>query len=163
MLQSEISDFLTYFFQVGKIHIMIPSSRLLIRQIYKQTVSVNSSYSVQTVKLPKQHEWNRAVASAEKMVGFPTSIFNMQSLMNDDVTGKSLSEALIFSSTTPQYVIRLFIELRVHYMKIATLDMLCTQIVFDIQNNLCTQHVLSLQFSCNELVIQLIICCHIVG
>jgi len=66
---------------------MIPSSRLLIRQIYKQTVSVNSSYSVQTVKLPKQHEWNRAVASAEKMVGFPTSIFNMQSLMNDDVTG----------------------------------------------------------------------------
>ena len=66
---------------------MIPSSRLLLRQIYKQSVSVNSSYSVQTVKLPKQHEWNRAVASAEKMVGFPTSIFNMQSLMNDDVTG----------------------------------------------------------------------------
>ena len=60
MLQSEISDFLTYFFfQVEKFDIMIPSSRLLIRQIYKQTVSVNSSYSVQTVKLPKQHEWNR--------------------------------------------------------------------------------------------------------
>ena len=88
MLQSEISDILTYFFfQVEKFDIMIPSSRLLLRQIYKQTVSVNSSYSVQTVKLPKQHEWNRAVASAEKMVGFPTSIFNMQSLMNDDVTG----------------------------------------------------------------------------
>ena len=39
-------------------------------------------------KLPKQHEWNRAVASAEKMVGFPTSLLNLQSLMNDDVTGK---------------------------------------------------------------------------
>ena len=54
----------------------------------------------------------------------------------------------------------------------------CTQIVlcfcFDIQNNLCTQHVLnmfsafsqhvlSLQFSCTELVIQWTIFCHILG
>ena len=75
-------------------------------------------------------------------------------------TGKSLSEALIFASTNPQYHDRLFIELRVQYMKIASSEhgenMLCTQIVFcfDIQNNLCTQHVLSLQFSCTELVIQ---------
>ena len=33
------------------------------------------------------------------------------------VTGKSLSEALIFASTNPQYDNRLFIELRVQYMK----------------------------------------------
>ena len=33
------------------------------------------------------------------------------------VTGKSLSEALIFASTNPQYVNRLFIELQVQYMK----------------------------------------------
>ena len=33
-------------------------------------------------------------------------------------TGKSLSEALIFASTYPQYDDRLFIELRVQYMKI---------------------------------------------
>ena len=33
-------------------------------------------------------------------------------------TGKSLSEALIFASTNPQYDDRLFIELQVHYMKI---------------------------------------------
>ena len=33
-------------------------------------------------------------------------------------TGKSLSEALIFSSTNPQYDQRLFIELQVQYMKI---------------------------------------------
>ena len=37
-------------------------------------------------------------------------------------------------------------------------NMLCTNIVFcfcfDIQNNLCTQHVLSLEFSCTELGIQ---------
>ena len=32
-------------------------------------------------------------------------------------TGKSLSEALIFPSTNPQYDNRLFIELQVQYMK----------------------------------------------
>ena len=33
-------------------------------------------------------------------------------------TGKSMSEALIFASTNPQYDNRLFIELPVEYMKI---------------------------------------------
>ena len=85
------------------------------------------------------------------------------------LTGKSLSEALIFASTNPQYDDRLFIELRVQYMKIASSEhaqnMLYTQIVFcfDIQNNLCTQHILSLEFSCTQLVIQWTICRHIVG
>ena len=37
-------------------------------------------------------------------------------------TGKSLSEALIFASTNPQYDDRLFIELRVQYMKITSLE-----------------------------------------
>ena len=35
------------------------------------------------------------------------------------VTGKFLSEALIFTSTNPQYDNRLFIELQVQYMKIS--------------------------------------------
>ena len=34
------------------------------------------------------------------------------------LTGKFLSEALIFASTNPQYDETLFIELRVQYMKI---------------------------------------------
>ena len=33
------------------------------------------------------------------------------------ITGKSLSEALIFVSTNPQYDDRLFIKLQVQYMK----------------------------------------------
>ena len=61
-------------------------------------------------------------------------------------TGKSLSEALIFASTNPQYDDRLFIELQLQCMKIRSSEhgenMLCTEIVFDIQNNLYTQHVL---------------------
>ena len=66
-------------------------------------------------------------------------------------TGKSFSEALILVSANPQYDKRLFIELRVQYMKIPSSEhlenMLCTQIVFcfcfDTQNNLSTQHVLN--------------------
>ena len=50
------------------------------------------------------------------------------------------------SSYFPQYDDRLFIELQVQYMKISSSEhgenMLCTEIVFDIQNNFCTQHVL---------------------
>ena len=59
---------------------------------------------------------------------------------------KSLSEALIFASTDPQYDDLLFIELQVQYMKIPSSEhgdnMSCTELVFDIQNNFCTKHVL---------------------
>ena len=72
-------------------------------------------------------------------------------------TGKSFSEALILVSTNPQYDKRLFIELQVQYMKIPSSEhvenMLCTQIVFcfcfDIQNNVCTQHVLKMFWAWN--------------
>ena len=61
-------------------------------------------------------------------------------------TGKSLSEALIFASTNPQYDDRLFIELQVQCMKIPSSEhwekTLCTEIVFGIQKNVCIQHVL---------------------
>ena len=40
--------------------------------------------------------------------------------MSIGLTGKSLSEALNFVSTNPQYDSRLFIELEVHYMKISS-------------------------------------------
>ena len=55
-------------------------------------------------------------------------------------------EALIFASTNPQHDDRLFIELQVQYLKILSSEygenMLCTEIVFDTQNNFCKQHVL---------------------
>ena len=60
-------------------------------------------------------------------------------------TGKSLSEALIFASTNPQYDDRLFIELQVQYMKFQNSklkpgeNMLCTEIVSDTQIDFCTQ------------------------
>ena len=39
-------------------------------------------------------------------------------LIDQGFTGKSLPEALIFSSTKPKYDDRLFIELQIQYMKI---------------------------------------------
>ena len=68
--------------------------------------------------------------------------------MGPTSTGKSLIEAFVFASTNPRYDDRLFIELQVQYMKIPSSEhgenMLCTEIVSDIQNNLCTQHVLTM-------------------
>ena len=53
------------------------------------------------------------------------------------ITGKSLSEALNFASTNPQYDNILFIELQVQYVKIPSSEhgenMMCTEIDFDIQ------------------------------
>ena len=68
------------------------------------------------------------------------------------VTGKSVSEALILESVNPQYDERLFIEFQEKY-KFTTC---CVQklffcFCFDIQNNICTQHVLNLYFSCNSM------------
>ena len=61
-------------------------------------------------------------------------------------TDKSLSEALIFASTNPQYDNRLFIELQVQWMKIPSSEhgenMLCTKIVLNVRNDFYTQHVL---------------------
>ena len=76
---------------------------------------------------------------------------------NKGNTGKSLSEALIFASTDPQYDDRLFIELQVQYIKIPSSEhgqyMLCTEIVFDIQNNFYTQHVLQREELLTEMII----------
>ena len=60
------------------------------------------------------------------------------------VTGKYLSESL--ASTNPQNDERLFIELRVQYMKIASLEhVVYTNFAFVfVQNNLCTPRVLSM-------------------
>ena len=62
-------------------------------------------------------------------------------------TGKFLSEALILASINPQYDDRLFIELRVQYMNIASSEhvVYTTCFCFDIQKNLCifNIHVLS--------------------
>ena len=90
---------------------------------------------------------------SEKKVSFESIVLSREACGACSLgspTGKSLLDAFILTSNNPQYIKRLFIDLPVQYMKTTSSEhgenMLCTQIVFcfDIQNNLCTQHVLSL-------------------
>ena len=66
----------------------------------------------------------------------------LHSPQRQPITGKSFSEALILGSTNPKYGKRVFIELRVQYMKITSSEHIVYINCFciDIQNNLCTQH-----------------------
>ena len=76
--------------------------------------------------------------------------------------GKSFSEALSLALTNPQYNKRLFIELRVQYMKIPSSDHVVYINCSECQNKnkkqfvhtTCSGHVLSFGFSSTELVIQ---------
>ena len=78
-------------------------------------------------------------------------------LVTDVFTGKSFSEALILASTNPQYDKRLFIDLRVQYMKIPNSEhvenMLCTSVLtfrtIYVHNMFwaCNFYVLNLQFN----------------
>ena len=84
------------------------------------------------------------------------------------ITGRSLSEAIIFASTNPQYDDRLFIELPVECIKIPSSEQVeyincpgCKKKHFVCKA--CSWHVLSFEFSCTELVIPWPIFCHIVG
>ena len=64
-----------------------------------------------------------------------------QRVRMDFITGKSLSEALIFASTNLQYDNRLFVELQVQYMKIPSSNLgrtCCEQFL----NTTCSPHVL---------------------
>ena len=68
------------------------------------------------------------------------------------ITGKSLSEAFILTSTNPQHDKRLLIDLPGHYKKSTEHgeNMLCTQIVFvflhseQFKRTTCSPHVLSM-------------------
>ena len=126
----------------------------------------------------KWHCWEKIIDLNQSL--WTIFIKNDNFIQIDCNTGKSFSEALILASTNTQYDKILFIQLQDQYMKIASSEhvknMLSTQIVFCfyIHNNLCTWNflemflrcswdVLSLEFSCTELVIQWTIFCHIVG
>ena len=80
-----------------------------------------------------------------------------------------MSEALIFASTNPQYDNRLFIELPVQYMKIPSSEheeniertwvehvvhINCSECQKQFLDTTCSPHILSLEFSCFEFVIQ---------
>jgi len=49
----------------------------------------------------KVNKWNRAVSSAEKLVGYPTSYMSLRALMNDDVTTMAVHFRKLIGSDHP--------------------------------------------------------------
>ena len=80
-------------------------------------------------------------------------IDNTVSFIRGENTGKSLSEALIFASTSPQYDDRLFIELQVQYMKIPSSNLGRTCCVQKLFLTFRTIFVLNMFSPCSELAI----------
>ena len=74
--------------------------RLSLRGLSTSSVPLKS---VQTheVEFPKPHSWNRAVSEAEKLVGFPTSLLSMRSLMTSDVTSVASHVRKLMGSDHP--------------------------------------------------------------
>ena len=72
--------------------------------------------------------------------------------MIEEGTGKPISKALILASVNPQFDKRLFIEFTEKYkFTTCSVQKLFYCFCFDIQNNICTQHVVNLYFSGNSM------------
>ncbi|EDS43446.1 decaprenyl-diphosphate synthase subunit 2 [Culex quinquefasciatus] len=70
------------------------SSSSLVRE--KQTASAAAAKPVQ-----KQHDWNRAVSEAEKIVGYPTSFLSLRWLLSDEIANVALHLRKLVGSNHP--------------------------------------------------------------
>ena len=87
------------------------------------------------------------------LVIFKPFVFYYLARPMQNITGKSLSEAIIFTSTNPQYDNRLFIELQVQYMKIASSNLGRTCCVQKLFLTFRTIYVHNMFSTCSELAI----------
>ena len=150
LCETDLANFLMFFFsfwpRLMREPPMLPTALLTGRKLVK--------------------EW---VANTYSVILFPSNLAYMAHIITQS-TGKSLSEYLVFASTNPQYNNRLFIELKIQYMKIPNSNLgrtCCVQKLFWMSETISVHNmfspVLSLEFSCIALVIQWTICRHIVG
>ena len=84
--------------------------------------------------------WGQSTCRPSTNVGLPPPFWRCTE-DGRGCTGKSLSEALIFPSTNPQYYDRFSLNYVFTKLKPGE-NVLCTEIVSDIQNNFSTQDVL---------------------
>ena len=146
MVLGKTLSFLDYFEE------MLPDIRMLFDSLEKNGKVEDIVCVFQTIQCMAFFNYHASNHAMSLNFGFYFA-FEVPNFENPEIflwkdTGKSLSEALIFPSTNPQYDDRLFIELQVQYMKIPDSklkpgeNMLCTEIVSEIQNNVCIQHAL---------------------
>ncbi|XP_065082643.1 all trans-polyprenyl-diphosphate synthase PDSS2-like [Ochlerotatus camptorhynchus] len=70
------------------------SSTALVRD--KQAATASTAKPVQ-----KQHDWNRAVSEAEKIVGYPTSFLSLRWLLSDEIANVALHLRKLVGSNHP--------------------------------------------------------------
>ncbi|TRY63137.1 hypothetical protein TCAL_12303 [Tigriopus californicus] len=63
-------------------------------------LACTSSFS-SYISFPRSHQWNKNVAEAEKLVGFPTSMMSFQNLMDNDVTSMTSHVKKLLGSGHP--------------------------------------------------------------
>ena len=81
--------------------------------------SISKISKVSTIETKKVKKKSRSATPPQVFIGPTLPQVSLSLFVDSNIhTGKSLSEALIFASTDPQYDDRLFIELQVQYMKI---------------------------------------------
>ena len=110
------------------------SEFILVRISLDEIKNLNLSGNEISTKRPIDSDETEKSATKRFSLSLPAPKNSFIDDRTDKGTGKSLSGALIFESTNPQYDNRLFIELPLQYMKITSSEhgenMLCTQIVF---------------------------------
>ena len=80
---------------------MIRPTSSMARNLVCSYSSSSRAVSGQDFQFPKSHKWNRAVSQAENLVGFPTSLLSLRTLMSDDVTSMASHMRKLMGSDHP--------------------------------------------------------------
>lgn len=79
-----------------------PKSVSSLRTISSSSLVRDKQATAATVKpVQKQHDWNRAVSEAEKIVGYPTSFLSLRWLLSDEIANVALHLRKLVGSNHP--------------------------------------------------------------
>lgn len=79
-----------------------PSTVINLRTISSSSLIRDKQATATTAKpVQKQHDWNRAVSEAEKIVGYPTSFLSLRWLLSDEIANVALHLRKLVGSNHP--------------------------------------------------------------
>lgn len=79
-----------------------PSTVINLRTISSSSLVRDKQATATTAKpVQKQHDWNRAVSEAEKIVGYPTSFLSLRWLLSDEIANVALHLRKLVGSNHP--------------------------------------------------------------
>lgn len=85
-----------------KLNRLLKQSSILQSAVFNNRQCVITSCNNYAKLSPEQKpDWNRAVSEAEKIVGYPTSFFNLRWLLSDEVANVALHLRKLVGSNHP--------------------------------------------------------------